>query len=318
MSVSASSTVSTVSLSICARSSSRVMGREGTVLTPLRTSDVIQRLAAELGPASEPVPLDGGLTNRNYRVRFGDRETVVRLCGKDTEALGIDRDTEALATAQAAALGIAPRVIARLDGVLVCEYLEGEVLDAAGVRERLGDAAAMLRAFHESAPLPTRFAVFELVSRQATLAAVPPDHAALLATAQRIRSALAAQPLVPCHNDLLPANFVATRDGLKLLDWEYAGMNIREFDLANLAANNEVDDEDALLRAYWSAPPTDAQRAALKLMRFMSDFREAMWGVAQQALSDLEEDYVAYADTHFARLRAQPDLEEWIAVAATA
>jgi len=37
-------------------------------------------------------------------------------------------------------------------------------------------------------------------------------------------------------------------------------------------------------------------------MRFMSDFREAMWGVVQQALSTLEFDFVTYADEHFARL----------------
>ncbi len=288
------------------------------MLTPLHTSDVIAQLAADLGPASAPVALDGGLTNRNYRVRFGDRDTVVRLCGKETGPLGIDRDTEALATAHAAELGIAPAVIARLDGVLVCEFIEGATLDAAGVRARLDEAAAALRRFHASAPLPTAFAVFELVSQQARLAPVPGDFAQLLATAGRIAAAVGGAAPVPCHNDLLPANFLATPDGLKLIDWEYAGMNVREFDLANLAANNEIDDEDALLRAYWGAPPSDRQRAALKLMRFMSDFREAMWGVAQQALSDLDEDFVAYADKHFARLRAQPDLEEWIAVAATA
>ena len=37
-------------------------------------------------------------------------------------------------------------------------------------------------------------------------------------------------------------------------------------------------------------------------MRFMSDFREAMWGVVQQALSDLEFDFHAYAEQHFERL----------------
>jgi thiamine kinase-like enzyme len=294
------------------------MSREGTVLTPLSTSAVIERLSTELGPASAPLALDGGLTNRNYRVRFGERETVVRFCGKQTDALGIDRDTEALATAQAAALGIGPEVIARLDGVLVCEFLEGDVLDAAGVQARLGDVVDALRAFHGSGALPTRFAVFELVSQQAALAPVPDDYRELVATAQRIRAALASQPLVPCHNDLLPANFVATPHGVRLLDWEYAGMNVREFDLANLVANNEIDDERGLLTGYWEEPPTAGRFARLKLMRFMSDFREAMWGVAQQALSDLDVDYVAYADEHFARLRAQPDLEEWLAVAATA
>jgi hypothetical protein len=53
-------------------------------------------------------------------------------------------------------------------------------------------------------------------------------------------------------------------------------------------------------------------------MRIMSDFREAMWGVAQQALSTLEFDYVDYADRHFARLleTAQDDrFEGWLRLA---
>ncbi len=38
-------------------------------------------------------------------------------------------------------------------------------------------------------------------------------------------------------------------------------------------------------------------------MRFMSDFREAMWGVVQQGISELDFDFVAYASEHFDRLR---------------
>jgi hypothetical protein len=36
----------------------------------------------------------------------------------------------------------------------------------------------------------------------------------------------------------------------------------------------------------------------------MSDFREAMWGVVQQAIADLDFDFAAYAAEHFARLEA--------------
>jgi hypothetical protein len=38
-------------------------------------------------------------------------------------------------------------------------------------------------------------------------------------------------------------------------------------------------------------------------MRFMSDFREAMWGVVQTAVSELDFDFAAYAAEHFERLR---------------
>jgi len=37
-------------------------------------------------------------------------------------------------------------------------------------------------------------------------------------------------------------------------------------------------------------------------MRFMSDFREAMWGVVQTAVSGLDFDFAGYAAEHFERL----------------
>ena len=51
--------------------------------------------------------------------------------------------------------------------------------------------------------------------------------------------------------------------------------------------------------------PADRRRLAeLTLMRVVSDFREAAWGVLQQAISGLDTDFVAYADRHFERMLA--------------
>ena len=47
---------------------------------------------------------------------------------------------------------------------------------------------------------------------------------------------------VPCHNDLLNANFLEDGERLWIVDWEYAGMGDRFFDLANFAINHELDD----------------------------------------------------------------------------
>jgi hypothetical protein len=72
--------------------------------------NIVDRLSRRLGAArGEPVPRDGGITNRNYRVRFGERDCVLRLPGRDTELLGIDRAAERVGIERAAALGIAPR-----------------------------------------------------------------------------------------------------------------------------------------------------------------------------------------------------------------
>jgi thiamine kinase-like enzyme len=74
------------------------------------------------------------------------------------------------------------------------------------------------------------------------------------------------------------------------------------FDLGNFSINNGISEaaEEQLLDRYFSGA-APAARARLKLMKIMSDFREAMWGVVQQGISTLDFDYVDYADRHFAR-----------------
>jgi thiamine kinase-like enzyme len=122
---------------------------------------------------------------------------------------------------------------------------------------------------------------------------------------------------VPCHNDLLNANFILDSAGVRIVDWEYAGMGNRYFDLGNLSVNNglrEADDE-RLLAAYFGAPCTERRFACLRLMRIMSDFREAMWGVVQGTISTLDFDYAEYATRHFARLEesaSDPRYPTWL------
>ena len=50
-------------------------------------------------------------------------------------------------------------------------------------------------------------------------------------------------------------------------------------------------------------------------MRLMSDYREAMWGVLQQAISELDVDFAGYAAKHFDRLlagAANPNVRGWL------
>jgi thiamine kinase-like enzyme len=112
----------------------------------------------------------------------------------------------------------------------------------------------------------------------------------------------------PCHNDLLNANFIDDGERIRIVDWEYAGMGDPFFDLGNFSVNHGLDaDEDAILLAAYEGVARPARLARLRLMRVVSDFREAMWGVLQQALSTLDVDFAAYAELHFERLLANAD-----------
>jgi thiamine kinase-like enzyme len=292
---------------------------------------IAARLAPELGPLEgRPEPLSGGITNRNFRVRMGGEDLVLRLCDPGSEVLGIDRETEEIASRRAAAARVAPPVVAFLPDVpaLVTRWLPGGGLDAETLRapRTLGQVADILRRWHATPELPSAFDVVALVERQrADAAALPASFDQVLALAHRIRAALAGgeHAPVPCHNDLLTANFVLDGGRVCLVDWEYAGMNDRFFDLANLAVNNDFGPEDdhALLEAYFGEPPTARRLAALGLMRVVSDLREAMWGAVQHGRSTLDFDYAAYADRHWRRLEraaADPRIAGWLRDAAAA
>jgi thiamine kinase-like enzyme len=273
-----------------------------------------EEIAARVWPGRELglEPLGGGITNRNFKVTVDGESFVLRIGGKDTELLGIDRDAEHAATLAAAELGIAPEVVAFLEpeGYLVTRFVEGSVLPPEVMRrpETLRRVAVILRRIHDGAPFPTRFDSFRVVEAYLAIArergvAEPVGYRSAKQTADAIESARGDQQDHPCHNDLLNANFIAADGDIRIVDWEYAGMGDRFFDLANFSINHELGDEEneQLLAAYFGELD-ETQLAALRLMRFMSDFREAMWGVVQQGLSELDFDFVGYADEHFARL----------------
>ncbi len=290
---------------------------------------VLERLQARLGALEgEPQPLSGGITNRNFRVRLDGGEYVVRLPGERSSLLGIDRTAERIASEAAARLGIGPEVLPAVNGCLVTAFIAGGPLEGREPAERAHELAAALRSFHDcGVRLPVRFAVGELLEQYGATVRerggeLPPEYAFASAVAERIGEAVGAVASHPCHDDLLAANIIRAADGdrLMIVDWEYAGMGDPRFDLGNLAVNNNFDDADEvrLLAAYYGEQPSDARRAQLKLMRALSDAREAAWGVIQGVLSELEFDFEGYAGEHFERLRAAvagPDFEEWLAAA---
>jgi thiamine kinase-like enzyme len=257
-------------------------------------------------------PLGGGITNHNFKVSCDGETYVLRIGGKDTDLLGIDRRAEYAAARAAAELGVGPEVVAFVEpeGYLVTRFVEGEPVPPEDIRRPQGlrETGALLRRVHEGPKFPARFDSFRVVEAyRATAIAhgvrVPADYEAAKARADEIERQLGPRAEHPCHNDLLNANFIRGEDGIRIVDWEYAGMGDRFFDLANFAVNHDLtaDDEAQLLESYFGER-RDGDRARLRLMRFMSNFREAMWGVVQQGISDLDFDFEDYARRHFERL----------------
>src|SRR2546428_2262347 len=75
---------------------------------------ILEQVPGWAGRVESVEPLEGGITNRNYRVVVAGEAFVVRVGGERTELLGIDRRIEAEAARLAAAAGVGPEVVAFL------------------------------------------------------------------------------------------------------------------------------------------------------------------------------------------------------------
>jgi thiamine kinase-like enzyme len=281
----------------------------------METTDTAEAAAAveQLWPgrtASISV-LSGGITNRNYRVDVDGASYVLRVGGKDTNLLGIDRVTEHEASRRAAQVSVGPEVVefVESEGWLVTRFIQGRSVPPEEIRtpDGIRRVAAVLRKFHGAAKIPGWFDAHAVVNayRDEAVAhgvSIPTEFVDAERISERIRRARGPQPLVPCHNDLLNANFLDDGE-IRVVDWEYAGMGDRFFDLANLSVNHDFGlEEDSLLLAAYFGTELPGHLPALRLMRFMSDFREAMWGVLQSGISELDFDFGGYASKHFRRL----------------
>lgn len=270
--------------------------------------------------------ISGGITNQNYCLRVDGTPYFIRLAGEKTELLGIDRDHERQAVAAAAGVEVGPSIVDFLPehGCLITEWIDGEPVPPEDVRRRdvLERLVGSITAYHGYSEIPGSFSPFRIVEEYQESAGdrgveVPDVYWELLERSREIEEAFQCHPMPehPCHNDLLDANFIMQDDRVMIIDYEYAGMGDVFFDLGNLSVNNDFDDETdlTLLEMYFGEEPTPAHIARLKLMRLMSDFREAMWGVMQQAISTLDFDYEKYANKHFDRCKEHAEDERYSA-----
>ena len=279
---------------------------------------VLHRLPELAGRNLTLTPLSGGITNRNFRVDASgtDERWVIRLAGNDTHLLGISREVEHAATVAAAGVGVGPEVTAfiRPEGYLLTRFIVGWPVSDEAVRrpETLRRVADSLRRIHGGPAIPGLFVPLRICDAYRALAIargvpIPPAYDRAREIGRRIERALLDHPteLQPCHNDLLNANFIDDGERIRIIDWEYAGMGDPAFDLGNFSINHELSEEqDRILLEAYDGEVSASRLARLTLMRVVSDFREAMWGVLQQGISSLDIDFVAYADEHFDRLFA--------------
>lgn len=297
----------------------------------LSVSDRLDMVALLRDPTRVIEPLPGGLTNQNFKVTTTNGVYVARLSRPFSDLLAIDRDCEHRNSLAAAASGIAPEVFAYVPeaGVLTIGWVDGRTLAAADLRSTdvLKSVAHVCRRLHSGGRFSSDFDMFDISSRY--LATVldrgfrlPDRYLDFTHQWERVRTVLSmgAPDPVPCHNDLLPANFIDDDAQLWLIDYEYSGNNDPCFELGNIWSESNLAEEQlgVLVDAYYGEH-SPALTARARLQGLVSQYGWTLWGAIQQSVSNLEFDFWSWSMEKYERAVATfdgPDFENMLTAAA--
>ena len=255
--------------------------------------DIMVQAGVPAGADMTFTALKGGLSHRVLRVDVGGQRYVLRILDPAVSkaGLGIPLDQEIENTVRAAREGVGARVVhvAQDPPSIVLEYIEGVTLGRANVRraEMIPKIAAACRRLHA---LPGGFGnTFDIFDKQRELLGlcrrhdlpVPGDYADYLPVLADIERAVKAMPLapVPCHNDLLPENFMDDGWEIRIIDYQLSGMNDPAFELGNIAAEAdfEPDKVEDLVSAYCFQRLTPFMLARVRLYLAVSNATWTLW-----------------------------------------
>ena len=255
-------------------------------------ADVIDALA--MVPGVDPrrcriSQLGGGLTNRVYRVRSGEREFALRL---DAQVDGVtpDRRCETAIMRRAGDAGIAPAVVCSLPeaGVLVTEYLPGKVWQERDLEssDNLEALAQLLRRVHALPACGTAFDAERFADHyRQTIGETDAKAAFASRCVGIVRARSVPESTACCHNDIVASNVIQSA-GLKLIDWEYACDNDPLFDLASAIGYHDLGDRQrkVLLDAYTGGTGNELGERLVEQVR-VYDALQWLWLAARAAVS---------------------------------
>jgi thiamine kinase-like enzyme len=287
-----------------------------------RVLDQVPELSA---PDRVVTAIEGGLTNRNYRVRTGGGDYVVRVSVRETGQLGIDRANEHRSSMLAWQSGVGVGVLARVlePEALVVQYVSGRTLEPADFADprRISVLADLLRRLHACEPFAVDFDMVKVQRRYHETVIehgypLPGEYAKYADRGRRLGDVLTSSrtQTAPCHNDLMPGNFIEV-DGpgsrIWLIDYEYSGNNDPWYDLGDAINELLLDPERAeQLVTEYHGGPNERELARARLWSLMSKYGWSLWGAIRIGTTG-DPEIVEWTRAMWARAVAEFDSPEF-------
>jgi len=211
--------------------------------------------------------LGGGLAHESYVAHVIDDRYVVKFLSDGFVKYGLmlPHDRLILNTQAAGEAGVGARVVRAMPevSIMVLEFIEGRTLEMADLADPyyIPRIALGLRQLHTLAtPFANEKTVFDLLNGCLEILRkegirVPDGCVDHLPTAERIRTALATQALrfAPCNNDTYALNLIDQNGTIRIIDYDYSGMNDPCFELGDVAVEGRYtpDQVEMLCETYF-------------------------------------------------------------------
>lgn len=293
-----------------------------SIAQSLLDREFTQEICYELLPEWEGVDikisqLSGGITNKLYRIQSEKGDCTVRIYGDKTD-LFINRDYEADTIEKMAAVGVSSKLVKYLPerGVTIVEFIDDAIVLT---NDHFKDASLHPKIVEPIRKIHTSGTTFERifnplaeVMRMSVIlnrldAEIPEFD--IDGTIQRLIKLsgiinIPESDYTPCHNDLLADNFILIKDEaahkydlpLYIIDWEYAGMAPKYYDLADMFQEILVprEAEKLIVETYCQGRQFDHNLFLIDLFKPFPDIYWFLWSLIQRSISKIEFDYYEY------------------------
>lgn len=251
----------------------------------------------------------GGITN--HGLKDVERNLFIRLPGENSD-LFIDRTAELDTLLKLAKFGLYPAIIEaysedELAGYKIEPFIEGETLqfDTFHLHQRF--VLPTLKQLHDSnIQFVNKFNIFTRLNmmietlqfnganiipyfddgRLSSISLESIKHYVDELQDKMDRLFPYEIELSPCHNDITPTNFIKLQSSIngrsyQMIDWEYAGMNDKMYDVAMLAAmlGLRIEQQNGFVLNYFNSTNEEQYEEEIKRVRFYVPLVKLYYGL---------------------------------------
>ncbi len=218
----------------------------------------------------------GGMSNYTYVIEADGTKYTFRLPGEKAENF-VDRGIELKNIELVEPLGITNHTVYLdlVSGIKVAQYVEGVILSTLDRHNHLEAVSNTLKVIHRSGLKALND--YDMIGRLKKYEKLNHTHNdnyfVLKDHWLKLYELYKNDPLVLCHGDAQPSNFIITDKRALVVDFEFTGNNDPYYDIACFG-NMDFSDAKALLDVYLGRKPTKEE---MKKLIFYRMFQTLQW-----------------------------------------